>query len=108
MGRAAPPGQLVGSSAGQLPSYAHCPVIVVREPPDDQGGPIVVGVDGSSASEAALGFGFEEAALRGRPLLAMYGCWTDSAIEPADTDLFTGLEEPRRAASTTLERTVSP
>jgi nucleotide-binding universal stress UspA family protein len=102
------PGQLVGSSAVQLPSYAHCPVIVVRRPASDPRGPVVVGVDGSAASEAALGFGFEEAALRGLPLLAVYGCWEPEPITSAGTDEWTGHEEFRRMAACTLERTVSP
>ena len=57
------PGLEAGSSAVHLPSYAHCPVVVVRGAPD-RSRPVVVGVDGSAASDAALAFGFEEAALR--------------------------------------------
>jgi nucleotide-binding universal stress UspA family protein len=107
-GKGGSPGQFVGSSAVQLPAYAHCPVIVVREPTGDPGGPIVVGVDGSAASEAALGFGFEEAALRGRPLLAVYGCWEGEAIASAETDVLADFEKFRKEAGCRLERTVSP
>lgn len=106
-GRGGSAEQLVGSSAVQLPSYAHCPVIVVREPAADPAGPIVVGVDGSAASEAALGFGFEEAALRSRPLLAVYGCWEAEAIMSREIDVLTGRDELRRMAGRRLERTVS-
>lgn len=102
------PEQLVGSSAVQLPSYAHCPVIVVRRPTVAPGSPIVVGVDGSVASEAAVGFGFEEAALRGRPLLAVYGYWEPEAIMSAGVDGYIDQEELSRTAGCTLERTVAP
>lgn len=102
------PGQLVGSSAVQLPSYAHCPVIVVRRAPSAPYGPVVVGVDGSAASEAALGFGFEEATLRGLSLLAVYGCWEPEPVTAAGTDEWADQEEFRRMAACTLERTVSP
>jgi nucleotide-binding universal stress UspA family protein len=100
--------QLVGSSSVQLPAYAHCPVIVVRQPAGGRRSPIVVGVDGSAASEAALGFGFEEAALRGRPLLAVYGCWEPEVIMSAGADGHVDQEELIRTAGCTLERTVAP
>jgi nucleotide-binding universal stress UspA family protein len=42
-------------------------------------GPVVVGVDGSSTSDSALGFAFESASIRGVPLVAVH-CWTDPVI----------------------------
>ncbi len=69
---------LVGSTSVQLAAHASCPTVVVR-PPDDapepdgaEAGRIVVGVDGSSISEDALGFAFEEASLRGVGLTALH------------------------------------
>jgi nucleotide-binding universal stress UspA family protein len=91
-----------GSSAVRLPGYAHCPVIVVRNVAD-RGRPIVVGVDGSAASEAALAFGFEEAALRGQPVIAIYGAW-----EPEELARAADPEVLHIEASLRLERTVSP
>lgn len=90
-----------GSSAAQLPAYAHCPVIVVRSIADPAG-PVVVGVDGSTGSDAALAFGFEEAALRSQPLRAVYG-W----VETAEAGTPAGAEEARIMAGGTLERTMS-
>lgn len=80
-------GLLIGSVAVALASRGQSPVVVVREVPSAPGAveetplPVVVGVDGSPTSEAAVAFAYEEAALRGAPLLAVH-TWTDYAIEP--------------------------
>jgi nucleotide-binding universal stress UspA family protein len=96
-----------GSSAVRLPAYAHCPVIVVRNTAD-RGRPVVVGVDGSAASEAALAFGFEEAALRGQSLIAIYGVWEPEAVASAEMSMVIDPDQLRETASRRLERTVSP
>lgn len=100
-------GPSTGSSALQLPAYAHCPVMVVRGAAD-RGRPVVVGVDGSAASDAALAFGFEEAALRGQSVLAVFGCWEPEAIASAEMGMITDPEELRMMAGLRLERAVSP
>lgn len=61
-------GALVGSTAVALSVHGECPVVVVRGRQHE--GPVVVGVDLSPVSDAALGFGFEEAAAAGVPLVA--------------------------------------
>ncbi|MFL6141816.1 MAG: universal stress protein [Labedaea sp.] len=68
-------GLLAGSVAVALAAHAHCPVAVVRgaRPAD---GPVVVGIDGSPASEQAIGFAFEQAALRGAELVAVHA-WSE-------------------------------
>jgi nucleotide-binding universal stress UspA family protein len=67
-------GLLVGSVAVQLAAHARCPVLVARGRADPTGD-VLVGVDGSSANEPAVGFAFEEAALRGVGLTALHA-WT--------------------------------
>ncbi|SFR02031.1 Nucleotide-binding universal stress protein, UspA family [Lentzea waywayandensis] len=63
-------GLLVGSTAVALAAHGQSPVIVVRGTAVPHG-PVVVGVDGSPTSEAALAFAFEEASLRNTSLTAV-------------------------------------
>jgi nucleotide-binding universal stress UspA family protein len=68
-------GILVGSTAVALVAYGHCPVAVIRgrtpeaAPPVD--GPVVVGVDGSATSDAAIAASFDEASWRNAALVAV-------------------------------------
>ncbi|WP_162834040.1 universal stress protein [Amycolatopsis circi] len=55
-------GLLAGSPDLNLAAHAHCPVVVVRGRTRADG-PVVVGVDGSPLSDAAIGCAFEEATL---------------------------------------------
>jgi nucleotide-binding universal stress UspA family protein len=80
-------GLLAGSTSLALASQAHCPLVLVRNGADGNpyvslAGPIVVGVDGTEASEAALAFAFAEASVQGAPLVALHA-WTESAFEAA-------------------------
>lgn len=73
---------LLGSVSNSLVHHAHCPVAVVHDDgPADEEGPVLVGVDGSPASEPAIAFAFEEAARRGAKLLALHA-WSDVAVFP--------------------------
>lgn len=69
------PGLPVGSVSLQVAAHAPGRVVVVRgcwhDVPGHSPGPVVVGSEGSPASEAAVGFAFEEAVLRGTWLLAV-------------------------------------
>jgi nucleotide-binding universal stress UspA family protein len=75
-------GLLVGSVAIGLAARAECPVVVVRGERASDAGPVVVGIDGSPISEAALAFAFEAAATRTAPLIAVHA-WADSVLEAA-------------------------
>ncbi|MCE7004677.1 universal stress protein [Kibdelosporangium philippinense] len=77
-------GMLVGSTANSVVAGATCPVTLVRTPrlgPSETAGPVVVGVDGSPASEAAIKFAFEEASLRRTSLIAVH-TWTEVYLDP--------------------------
>jgi len=73
-------GMLIGGTASVVVSHAHCPVAVVRGRQATTtipgAGPVVVGVDGSPNSEQAIAVAFEEASLRGAPLVALHA-WKD-------------------------------
>jgi nucleotide-binding universal stress UspA family protein len=73
---------LLGSASTALVHHAHCPVAVVRDPADAHTqvlGPIVVGIDGSPASELATAMAFDEASWRGADLVAIHA-WIDTDI----------------------------
>ncbi|HET9898563.1 MAG TPA: universal stress protein [Streptosporangiaceae bacterium] len=74
-GRGGVAGQFLGSVSWQVAACSACPVVVVRghwrPAAGYRPGPIVVGADGSAASRAAVGFAFEQAALRDTAVLAV-------------------------------------
>ena len=79
-------GILVGSTAVAVVAHGHCPVVVVRGRTPDGippvGGPVVVGLDGSPASEAAVAIAFDEASLRGVGLIAVHA-WSEYQSDKA-------------------------
>lgn len=81
----------LGSTLLAVVAHGHGSIVVVRGE-EHPGGPVVVGVDGSAASVAAVAAAFTEAAERGVPLVALHA-WSD-----AEFARFAGLpdevEEP--------------
>ena len=78
----------VGSAAVQVPAHAACPVIVVGRPDPSRRpvpGHVVVGVDGSPASEAAVAFAAEEAVLRDGTLHTVCSWWDTGYDTPPET-----------------------
>lgn len=83
-GRGALDRILLGSVSRGVLHHAHCPVAIIHvdeASPIDSSAPVVLGIDGSPASEAATAFAFEEASLRGAPLIALHA-WSDVAVFP--------------------------
>ncbi|MFD8009028.1 universal stress protein [Streptomyces sp. NPDC058955] len=78
-----------------LTARAECPVVVVREPEHSAVHPptLVVGVDGSESSQAAVAFAVEEASMREARLRAVW-VWPPSVL--AHDDVAEGLAERRR------------
>jgi nucleotide-binding universal stress UspA family protein len=62
---------LLGSVSQQVATHAATPVAVVRGRSDATDGPIVVGVDGSPSTDAALAAAFEAAVARGADVVAI-------------------------------------
>jgi nucleotide-binding universal stress UspA family protein len=75
---------LLGSVTTALIHHAHCPVAVIHsdEPAAiDSNAPVLLGIDGSPASEAATALAFEEASQRGVELVALHA-WSDVGVFP--------------------------
>jgi nucleotide-binding universal stress UspA family protein len=81
MGRVS--GAVLGSVSRGLLHHARCPVTIVKSDPkpSDADAPVLLGIDGSPASEAATAFAFEEASLRGVDLIALHA-WSDVGVFP--------------------------
>jgi nucleotide-binding universal stress UspA family protein len=88
---------VLGSVSRYVATHAPAPVVVVRE--ETQSGPpeIVVGVRDPAQSAAALGFGFEAAALRQARLLALHA-WSSP---------IPGRSEPPAEEASRLESAVA-
>jgi nucleotide-binding universal stress UspA family protein len=82
-GRGAWARSLLGSVSTGLVHHAHCPVAIIHDEdplmPHPSQAPVVVGVDGSPASEHALEIAFEQASFRGVELVAVHS-WSDSGV----------------------------
>jgi nucleotide-binding universal stress UspA family protein len=78
------PGLRAGSVAVAVAEYGESPVVVIRgrtvDEPPPSGGPVVVGVDGSPASETAVDFAFDTASFRGAELIAVH-CWSEVSFD---------------------------
>lgn len=79
-------GLLIGSVAVELAAHASSPVVVVRGDQAPADAPVVVGIDGSPTSEAALAFAFDAAAARYSPLVAVH-TWNDYVLDAAVSPL---------------------
>jgi len=82
-------GRPIGSVSSGLLRHAHCPVAIIHDwghlPPADaepsvpqpSQAPVLVGIDGSSASELATAIALNEASLRNVGLIALHA-WSDA------------------------------
>jgi nucleotide-binding universal stress UspA family protein len=84
-------GGLLGSVGTGLVHYAHCPVAVIHDwghlplagedplVPHSAQAPVLVGIDGSPASERATAIAFDEASRRHVDLIALHA-WSDAGL----------------------------
>ena len=99
-GRGGFPELLLGSVAIKVAAHATCPVIITRGAiPAD--GDILVGMDGSAADDAPLGFAFHEAALHGADLRALHA-WYRPNLSDADLVLRDDTQPEDTAHAQTL------
>jgi nucleotide-binding universal stress UspA family protein len=74
---------LLGSVSSTVVHHAHCPIAVISDEdplmPYPQRAPVLVGIDGSPASELATAIAFDEASRRGVDLIALHA-WSDVPV----------------------------
>ncbi|MCV7077568.1 universal stress protein [Mycobacterium szulgai] len=82
-GRGALARAVIGSVSSTLVRRASCPVAIIRDEdplmPHAQRAPVLLGIDGSPASELATAVAFDEASRRGVELIALHA-WSDLEI----------------------------
>ncbi|MDF2826248.1 MAG: universal stress protein UspA-like protein [Mycobacterium sp.] len=80
-GRGAIARTVLGSVSTALLHRSHCPVAVIRESEVPAEGPVLLGFDGSEASESAATFAFQEAARRGAELVVLHAWWSPGVYD---------------------------
>ena len=94
---------VAGSVALSVAARSACPVVVVRGAIPDGALPVVVGIDGTPLSEAAIPFAFDAAAARHVPLIAVH-TWLDEINDPALAELVDWQTAAVRAEEVLAER----
>ncbi|OBH13038.1 universal stress protein [Mycobacterium sp. E1747] len=84
---------VLGSVSSTVVRHAHCPVAVIHadDLPDMHNAPVIVGVDGSPASQLAIEIAFNEASRRGVGLTALHA-WSDITISELPQADWSSLE----------------
>ncbi|KRE42736.1 universal stress protein [Knoellia sp. Soil729] len=95
---------LLRSTSDEVAVHAQCPVVVVRGPAQSRQARarVVVGVDGSELSAAAIGYAFAKAADYGLPLTVVHACpsrATAGYVPPWQADDPAARVESERAAT---------
>ena len=82
-GRGAVARLLLGSVSASAVRHASCPVAIIHDEdpmmPHPLSAPVLLGIDGSPASEAATAVAFDEASRRGVELVALHA-WSDLEV----------------------------
>lgn len=101
-------GMLLGSTGIQVASHSPCPAVIVRQAADPGATKVVVGLDGSELSQAALTWAFDYASRHQLTLHAVHA-WTLPSFDllaapagPAPVDVDAIAEEERRSTAESL------
>lgn len=101
-------GMLLGSTGIQVASHSPCPTVVVRGLAKPGAHKVVVGLDGSELSQAALAWAFDYASRHGLSIHTVHA-WTLPSFDllaapagPGPVDLETITEEEARSAAEAL------
>ncbi len=88
---------LLGSVGSALVHHAHCPVAVVHEDASLEAqaehSPVLLGTDGSAASDLATEIAFEEASLRGAELVVLHAASDTEMSKYLGTEYLAGLSD---------------
>ena len=86
---------LLGSVSTGLVHHAHCPVAVIHDDapstPFPDRAPVLVGIDGSPASELATAIAFDEASWRGVDLVALHA-WSDAEVSDLPSPALSAIQ----------------
>ncbi len=77
-------GVLLGSASRNLLHHKKCPMVITKADAmksPERTAPVLLGIDGAPASEAATAFAFDEASRRGVGLVALHA-WSDVGVFP--------------------------
>lgn len=91
-------GSFFGTRAVKAAATAHCPVAVIPQSEPRPNAGVVVGIDGSEASQVAIAYAAEEASFRGVPLVAVYA-WMPPLTPGLEYLWSEELVESQRAAA---------
>lgn len=101
-------GMLLGSTGIQIASHSSCPAVIVRDLPAPDAKKVVVGIDGSELSQAALAWALDYASRHGLIVHAVHA-WTLPSFDllaapagPGSADLQTITEEEQRSMAESL------
>ena len=106
-GRGGFPELLLGSVATKVAAHATSPVIVTRGRSEAPNGEIIVGIDGTTANQAALEFAFAEAALHSTQLQAVHA-WTGPELTGLTDLIIADPEADQRNQETLVNDSLAP
>ncbi|WP_405147576.1 universal stress protein [Sphaerisporangium sp. NBC_01403] len=100
-------GLVLGSVGRSVAGHAEGPVVVVRRSAPTRNGEIVVGFDGSEASQAAMEYALRQARLRGARVQVLYA-WSAPPFAPDATAYAGGVRTAAEEEAREVRRRLDP